>query len=85
MTWDESPPPQHGSDAAQMEELLVRQAAMDTVLRAVVLLLRQGAPAVEPAFWALIDPAPPEGMPAEEAEFAARLQAEIRRLIGEAE
>jgi hypothetical protein len=85
MTQSESPPPPPGSIAARIEELLVRQAASDTVLRAVVLVLRQAAPAVEPAFWALIDPAPPEGMAAEDAEIAARIQAQIRLLIGEVE
>jgi hypothetical protein len=83
MTQSESPPP--GSIEARIEELMVRQAATETVVRAVVELLRQAAPAVEPAFWALIDPAPPEGTAAEEAELAERIQAEIRRLIGESE
>lgn len=67
----------------QLEELLIRQAAAETVLRAVVELLRQGAPAVEPAFWALIEPMPHPGLTEEEAEIADRLQAQIRRLIGE--
>lgn len=68
---------------SELEQMKIQLEAMKTVLRLVVGLLRQGAPMVEPASWALLDPATGRGLPPEEAEVARLMQAEMRRLIGE--